>query len=410
MQRAGQADAVRTPIAVAERISGLDGLRGFALLGILLANIHYFSGWTFLDPEARAASAGAAVTWAENFLFLLLIDGKFYTVFSFLFGIGFALQLQRLQRRGANAGAVYLRRLFALLLIGLIHLCLIWDGDILALYALIGMVLLLLRNCSDRALLGGATLLILLPILGWPLVRLAGLHPILGLETYAEAQWASLTDGSELSPVDWLAQPDWGALWIWLQSGPIYRIAYLLDSWRLPKVLGVMMIGLWAGRRLAGGLLDDVRLLRRVATVGLALGLPANAIYAALGGLQQDAMLPGIAAQAAYALGVVPLGLAYAALFALIWHRKPGSLRLLAAPGRMALTNYLGQSAICIALFYGVGLGLIGRLQPAGFYALAIAIFALQVLLSTQWLQRFAQGPIEALWRWLTYGRRACKG
>lgn len=187
-------------------------------------------------------------------------------------------------------------------------------------------------------------------------------------------------------------------------------MAYLLDSWRLPKVLGVMLLGLWAGRRLAAGLLDDAALLKRVALAGLALGLPASAIYAALGGLEQDAMLPGIAAQAAYALGVVPLGLAYAALFALAWRRRPDRLRLLVAPGRMALSNYLGQSLICIALFYGVGLGLIGQLAPGAFYAAGVVIFVGQALLSTLWLRRYPQGPMEALWRRMTYGRRAGHG
>jgi len=400
------AGAVRQPLAVHQRIVMLDALRGFALLGILLANLHYFAGWVFLDADARAALAGAAVARVEGFLYLMLIEGKFYTLFSLLFGIGFALQLQRLQQRGPGAITTYLRRLLALLLIGLAHLCLIWDGDILALYALTGMLVLLLRDATDRQLLLGAAALILLPIVGWPMVRLAGLDPILGVAIHADAQWAALTGGSEVSPVEWLARADWGSLWIWLQSGPAYRIAYLLDSWRLPKVLGVMLLGLWVGRRLAGGLLDDSRLLRRVALGGLALGLPANAIYAALGGLEHDALLPGIAAQAAYALGVVPLGLAYAALFAIAWRRGPGRLRMLAAPGRMALSNYLGQSLICIALFYGVGLGLIGQLGPAGFYTAGMAIFGLQVLLSTLWLRRHSQGPMEALWRWMTYGRR----
>lgn len=115
-------------------------------------------------------------------------------------------------------------------------------------------------------------------------------------------------------------------------------------------------------------------------------------------------MLPGIAAQLAYALGVVPLGLAYAALFALAWQRARSGLQPLAAPGRMALSNYIGQSLICIALFYGVGCGLIGKLGPAAIYAVAIAIFAVQVLLSTLWLRHYPQGPLEALWRRMTCG------
>ncbi len=394
----------RKSIAASQRIAVLDALRGFALLGILLANIQYFAGWSFLKADGRAELAGAAVTQVEGFLFLLLIDGKFYTVFSLLFGIGFALQLQRLQRRSPQALTIYMRRLLALLLIGVVHLCLIWDGDILTLYAITGLLLLLLRNCSDRGLLFGAGLLILLPILGWPAVRVLGLDPIFGVKTLANQLWVTRTQGSELSPVAWLAQPDWASLWIWLQTGPVFRVAHLLDSWRLPKVLGVMMLGLWAGRRLGSGLLEDRQLLGRIAVGGLVLGLPANAIYAALGGLHHDAMGPGIAAQAAYALGVVPLGLAYVTLFVLASRGAGSPLRLLVPPGRMALSNYLGQSMICITLFYGVGFGLVGEFGPPGLYAVALAIFAAQALLSTLWLQRFEQGPMEALWRWMTYG------
>ncbi len=399
------APASPSQVAAPQRIGLLDALRGFALLGILLANVHYFAGWMFLDPDGRAALAGAAVAKFEGFLFLLLIDGKFYSLFSLLFGIGFALQLQRLQQRSAHATRIYLRRLLALLLIGLVHLCLIWDGDILTLYALIGVLLLPLRRCPDRALPGIAAGLILLPVVGWAALRLAGIDPSFGLQAYADAQWADLTRHSGLSPVDWLAQPDWLAAWAWIQSGPLYRIAYLLESWRLPKVLGVMLLGLWVGRRLSAGLLDDRRWLRRIALGGLALGLPANALYAGLGGLQQDAWLPGIAAQVAYAFGVVPLAAAYAALFALLLPYVGRGAATLAAAGRMALTNYLAQSLICIGLFYGVGLGLVGQLAPPAFYAIALSIFALQLLFSRVWLARFEQGPAERLWRWLTYGR-----
>jgi uncharacterized protein len=170
-----------------------------------------------------------------------------------------------------------------------------------------------------------------------------------------------------------------------------------IESWRIPKVLGTMLLGLWAGRRLAAGaLLSDRRLLRRVLISGLALGFPASLAYALLPG-QDQSDIPST-------IGTVPLAMAYAAAFALAWPRQQWLLGLFAAPGRMALTNYLATSLVGALFFYGFGLGLIGRLSPLEIYGVAVAIFATQTVVSHWWLARHSQGPMEALWRRLTYG------
>jgi uncharacterized protein len=150
-----------------ERIEILDGLRGFALFGILLANILIFSAWGFMPAEQRLALAGAdAVRW-QNFFHHVFVDGKFYTIFSLLFGVGFALQLRRLEKRGLDGIAIFQRRLLILLGIGLVHMVLVWDGDILTFYALIGLLLPLFRNWSERALLASAAVLIfVVPFVG----------------------------------------------------------------------------------------------------------------------------------------------------------------------------------------------------------------------------------------------------
>ena len=135
------------PTAKVERYDVLDALRGFALLGIFAANIRFFSGWEYLSQSNRTALGGESYAlW--DFLHLALIDGKFYTLFSLLFGIGFALQLSRLERRGAAATQIYMRRTFILLGFGLIHLFIFWEGDILTSYALLGFVLLAIRAWS----------------------------------------------------------------------------------------------------------------------------------------------------------------------------------------------------------------------------------------------------------------------
>lgn len=399
---ASAASAPRGPAAAApaaERIEQLDALRGLALFGILLANILYWSGWILMPAEARTVLAGAEAAERQHFLHLLLVDGKFYTLFSLLFGVGFALQLARLERRGADGVAIFRRRLLVLLAIGLVHLVLIWDGDILTLYALLGLTLPLFRDWSGRQLLAvAAVLLFAVPIAGQALFEAAGWAPHRAFSAFGDRIFVALggTPGNEIA---WLQREDWGAYWSWVLSGWPYRPSTLIESWRVPKVLGIMMIGLWAGRRLADGrLVGDRTLLWRVFGAGLAIGLPFSYLYASGSGLGQ-ASIPSI-------LGTAPLALAYGAGFLLLWPKLGGTIRLLTAPGRMALTNYLMQSLLGILLFYGVGFGLIGRLVPAQFYAVAVAVFATQILLSHLWLARFQQGPMERLWRLGTYGRR----
>jgi uncharacterized protein len=384
------------PVTAAERIDLLDGLRGFALFGILLANILYWSGWLFLPLDRAVAIAGAGQFAIDAFLHKLLIDGKFYTIFSLLFGIGFALQLSRLERRGADGVRIFRRRLLVLLAIGLVHLCLVWDGDILTLYALLGLCLPFFRKWSERRILLAGLGFLLLPLLGGPLFNALGWTPgalfyDLG-NSIAEPQ--GLHFGGES---DWLARPDWHSHFVWIASGSAYRVAMLLEWWRLPKVFGIMLIGMAMGRRLIEGrLLEDRKLLRRVCLWGMLIGLPLSLLYALDLKLGQDSVVA--------ILGTAPLGFAYAAGFALLWpHAK--WLAVLAPPGRMALTNYLMQTLLGITIFYGIGFGLVNHLPPLGFYAVAVAIFAFQIVFSRWWLARHAQGPMEWLWRRGTYGR-----
>lgn len=381
-----------------ERIEMLDALRGLSLFGILLANILYWSGWIFLTPEQQQELAGPQGSF---WLFQqTLIDGKFYTIFTLLFGIGFAVQLDRLEKRGADGVRIYRRRLTILLGIGLVHLMLIWDGDILTFYALVGLLLPYFRNWSGRALLGAAALLIfIVPFAGRQLFEALGWHPLQVSAALSDRIMAAL-GGTASDPVGWLRREDPYSFFAWVMGGWPYGIGVRLESWRIPKLLGIMLLGLWLGRRLiAGELLGDRRLLLATLAIGTVIGLPLSLAYGLTPGLDQ-ASLPSL-------LGTVPLGLAYAAGFALLWPRAQGSLRFLIAPGRMALTNYLSQTLAGIVIFYGIGFGLIGRVPPLGVYAIAALIFACQVAFSHWWLARYEQGPMERLWRIGTYGLRA---
>lgn len=395
------------PLDAGGRVDLLDALRGFALAGILMANLNYWSGWSFMSDEEKVLLAGPAAQRWVDYLHYWLIDGKFYTIFSLLFGIGFALQLHRLQQRSAGGLAIYRRRLAILLLIGMLHMTLLWEGDILLLYAALGFVLLACRQASDRSLLIAAVALVLMPIPGYALVWWAGVPGDLGLYGLGGALWAALGGDPDLSYVESMRLPGASAFFSWTLAGPPYRIGGFLETWRIPKVMAMFLLGLWAGRRLvARQLFENRTLLKQILCWGLVIGLPANAVYGLFGGVFELEGFPGLQATVVYAIGVAPLGLAYAAAFALLWPHIKGWSLWLAAPGRMALTNYLSHSVLGVIIFYGVGFGLAGRLQPVQWYAIGVAIFAAQAVVSVVWLRYFQFGPAEWLWRCLSYRQR----
>lgn len=386
------------PTPSPSRLPAIDGLRGLALLGILLVNLLYWSGWVVMTPEQQLAHAGESMRQVHGFLERLLLDGKFYTVFSLLFGLGFALQLRRLQADGHDGVRIYRRRLTVLLGIGLLHTLLIWDGDILMLYALLGYLLPAFARLPDRALLTWSTLLVfVVPLAGQALLRAVGWNPGGAIMGAALDLFAAMGgDPAQEAGVAWLQHAGWREQLAWSSSGTLYSWGLRVESWRIPKVLGIMLLGLWAGRRVAQGrLLGDTRWLRQVLAGGLLVGLPASLAYALHQGAGQSHWSSTI--------GTVPLALAYAAAFLLAWPRLQPLLGLLVAPGRMPLTNYLAQSVVNGLVFFGPGLGLIGRVPLPAVYAYGLALFALQVAWSHWWLAWHAQGPMETLWRRLTY-------
>jgi uncharacterized protein len=390
------------------RYDVLDALRGFALLGICLANIPVFAGWIFVEPAAKKDIFGAG--FYDAFL-LFSIDGRFYTIFSFLFGLGFALQLSKIKESSTSAAASrYLRRISILLIIGLFHNFFLWIGDILTLYALLGFALFAVRKLSDRSILSLAGLMLLLPIPGYIVFWYFDIAPDLGL--YALTSRIAGGDGSlGVFFTRWIESMTTSDIMTFFQKNleiGVGRFGYYFDTWRIPKVFGVMLIGLWAGRQLvAGNLLENKRLLKRVCTIGLLIGLFSSIFYTQLEGLDSFSghSNEGFWSVAAYMLAVFPTGFGYIAGFTLIWLSSPSVLRVFAASGRMALTNYLTQTLISIFLFYGIGLGLGISGGPISFVITALSIVIVQTLLSNIWLKHFEFGPIEWLWRCGTYGK-----
>ncbi|MBT1449339.1 DUF418 domain-containing protein [Glaciecola sp. XM2] len=386
----------------------LDALRGFALFGIFFANIPFFAGWLFVDNDAKLNIAGAELY--DSFM-LFFIDGRFYTIFSFLFGLGFALQLSRLQAKASDhANYIYLRRLGILLIIGLLHHFVFWAGDILTLYAVLGFALFFVRHLSDTKILYLAAAFFLVPVIGYWAFWTLDINPSLGLyELTGQFVSGQANAGSFLAgfyevvyTTDLLR---FFELNTQLGTG---RIGYYFDTWRIPKVFAVMLLGMWAGRRLVTNhLFNDEKLINRTIVIGLIIGLPSSIAYSTLSGLNsfQPHSTEGYISVIAYTLAVFPLGFAYIALFVKLWNNNSGLLKMFASPGRMALTNYLMQTVLGISIFYGIGFGLAIQYGPASFVLIAILIFVLQVILSNIWLKHFQFGPVEWLWRVLTYGQ-----
>jgi uncharacterized protein len=391
------------PASVGERAEWLDALRGFALLGIVLLNVQTFSGYVFRD--AISTWMPMHRTWdtldpALDFAVHALIQGKFYSLFAFLFGLGFALQLRRAETIGAQAMPVMHRRLAWLLVFGLAHALLIWFGDILTVYAVFGFALLRFRHLSQPALLRWALFFLASPVLIYMLFMAVGLgDPLAGDpttppgESFIVKATRTIATGSYLDVVQTQS--------LFYPGGWIRRALRLA----LPRIFGMFLLGMWAAR-IGLPLLREAQrpLLRRWLLWGVMLGLPLNIGFTALGG--GEALLPasarGLLAVAMASLGMPLLCLAYVAAFALYWRGlRPDSL--LVAAGRTALSHYLGQSVLCVGVFYGYGFGFFGRVSYTLAVPIAIAVFAILALLGRAWLGRFPQGPMETLWRRLTY-------
>ena len=303
------------------------------------------------------------------------------------------------------------RRLLVLLAIGFVHLTFIWEGDILALYALVGFALIPLRRLSQRALIATAAVLLVLPVVEQALIVAShgALDPGAPLLEIAGRWQTAMGFAADATPYPVLKYASFTEAMRFQLSGIWFRYADLLTTGRPFKVLAMFVLGLWVGR---SGMLRDIEpwvpLLRRVRLVCLVIGLPAALVQALMEVSPSPPDSPlQILAAAAYALGVAPLAVAYASHLALLWRRAIWRDRLAwaIAPGRMALTNYLMQTVIAIALFHGIGLGLMGEAGPVTWPLIAGVVVAFQAAVSWWWLGRFPFGPMEWLWRRATYGR-----
>lgn len=397
------AQVPHSPLQPEGRIQVLDILRGFALLGILLANMRFYS-----QPLVAAMMGGptGGIDLVTTHLVRFLVEAKFYSLFSLLFGIGLFVQMTRAEAHGAGFGRLYVRRLVALGGIGAVHAFLLWPGDILTTYAVLGFVLLAFRNRQPRTLIVWALVFLVLPLLVVAVQTVVTPLPSGGAASPSRA--LSVAQATVRVSHDWQVYGHGSFAEVTAQRVRDFRLLLPAFVSMAPGMLCMFLTGLWVARR---GLLHDVTSHRpqlvRIFAICVVLGAVAN------GGVlfaRESLAEPGwrLAMRVMQAFGAPLLCFAYAAGIAVLaadqrWRRR---LAPLGAAGRMALSNYLLQSAVCTTLFYGYGFGLLGRVGVAGGVALALALWSAQLVISTLWLRRFSYGPAEWVWRSLTYGRR----
>ncbi len=401
-------EAKLTPVSEPQRIASLDVLRGFALLGILVMNIQSFS---MILPAYLNPTAYGDLTGANYWVWLLshvLTDQKFMTIFSMLFGAGIVLLSSRVEARGQSATGVHYQRMFWLIVFGLLHAYLLWYGDILFLYGICGLVVYLFRKLSPRKLLvlGLLTIAVssaLYLFLGWSMQ----FWPAEAVEELQQAHWRA---GPE--KLAWEVEAYRGG---WLQ-----QMAH-----RVPMSFGIETGGLliWGFWRAGGLMLVGMGLFK----VGVFTLKRSAGFYAAL---VMGALLVGIPTvyygvhrnftvgwdvHSSFFFGwqfnywgslIVSMG--WIGLVMLVCQRSAltALTRPFAAVGQTAFSNYILQTVICTTLFYGHGFGLFGKLERVEQVGIVLAIWAFQLIVSPIWLEYFRYGPLEWLWRSLTYMQR----
>jgi uncharacterized protein len=398
-------------VTAGERIATLDILRGVAVMGILAMNIVAFADVpaAYFNPLAQTVPTrtGDLLAYAGNFL---LFDGKMRGLFSLLFGASLLLLSEKM------ALGVVRRRLFWLLLFGALHFFLIWWGDILVTYALIGFLALAFRNAGPRALIITAVVLILVQFALYASMTFYALElqgPVLDGTATADQlrEWEQLNRDTIMPSAQHRAEA------IALYLGPWTTLVHhqLTEKTFFPlaglfafgsETLGYMLLGMAA---LKSGLLTGAwedRRYRRWALVCLAVALPVYLVALRLLFRSEWAAPAVFMWSFAATVPVRPLMItAFTSLIILGTRRGGAVVKRIAAAGRAAFTNYLGTSIVMTGLFYGWGLGLYAKLSRTELLLVVIAGWALMLLWSKPWLERFRYGPLEWAWRSLTNWR-----
>lgn len=399
-----------TPIAKSQRLEIIDLLRGFALLGILMVNLP-------LMNAPYAVQSGEFMLWTDplnhyaHWFILFFFTGKFYTIFSMLFGIGFYFFLKKANETGESVLPVFRARLSWLLLIGILHVVLLWYGDILVFYALFGFVMILFRNKSNKALIVWAVIILTIPVL--LSISLVGLMKIaLSMPEVAESVQVGVQTAVE-NMKNFVEK----ALVVYSTGTFSEIVAVRLEEFQnilagllffFPNVLAMFLIGMVLARN---KVFEDIEVskpfFKKLFFISLAVALVFNTAFAWFGvRLSMSSLDWNFAGyMVGQAYGAPALSFVYISIIAHCYHH--GYFQKLSKAiintGRMALTNYLMQSIIATTIFFSYGLGLYGKVNLWQGILLTVTIYVIQVLWSNFWLKYYRFGPMEWLWRSLTY-------
>ncbi|PYZ94620.1 hypothetical protein CR194_03560 [Salipaludibacillus keqinensis] len=395
-----------TPISSENRVHELDMIRGFALLGILVANMPFFA-----SPAVYLMMTDVMM-WSESyhvfaeFLINFFTSSKFFTMFSFLFGLGFIIFLERATEKVTSPRKLFLKRLFFLLIIGLIHAFGLWYGDILIIYAITGLFLLLFYKRKPKTVLIWAFLLIIIPAAFISfmalLVFLAG--------DMIPADPASTALGMQMLEQSIAVYGSGTVAEIFTQRAADYSFMFTNYLFMMPVILGMFLFGVYVAKKgLYKNIDSHLPFFRKVCVWSLVIGLPFNSLYV-FSYFEQGAEVSVY--MMTYFVGSVIGGPAlcffYMTSIILLtrhetWRKLFNPLR---AVGRLALSNYLFQTVVSTMIFYNYGLGLFAEVGPVYWLIIAAILFGLQIWLSNLWVKKYRFGPAEWAWRTLTYGKR----
>ncbi|MDS2171866.1 DUF418 domain-containing protein [Nesterenkonia sp. CL21] len=374
-------------IATHQRLHDVDALRGFALLGIFVVNITFmasaYPGNLVDDP-----SFSSPVDHIARFLVAVLFSMKFYLLFSFLFGYSFVLQMEASRRAGKAFVPRMLRRILGLFLLGVGHIVVLYGGDVLTTYAVVGLILVAMHRVRDVVALRAAgaiyAFVLLSLIMSALFIDRSAFMPEEAQRLIIAAEQTQLLLGG---PADVVAHHLSGLDLLVVQAASLQG----------PTALAMFLLGMVAARRgLFTALSERPRLLRQAQVVGFPVGLGGGIVYALLGADSNTVAVAVSVATAPF------LTAAYVSTLVQLMHRAAWIREAFAPVGRMALSNYLAQSVVGVLLFTGVGLGLAGRVSPPLLILTACIVFAGSVVASRWWLRRHRYGPAEHLLRWFT--------
>jgi uncharacterized protein len=393
-----------SPVSKTDRIVSIDLLRGLAVLGILIMNIQHFSMPTaaYINPTAYGDLTGMNL-WVWIFSHILA-SAKFMSIFSMLFGAGVLIFTQRAELKGLNSAELHYRRMGWLLLFGLMHGYLLWSGDILVAYSLCGMIIFLFRNTRPVILVRIAFAFFLVPTLldlffvwsmpGWPLESVQ-----FTLESWLPGA-KTIEHHLEVYRSGWLEQMELRV------PGTIFMQTKYFIMQPFWRVMAMMLLGMALFKWQVLSLGRSSGFYLKMAILGLAIGFLLSGMGVFLNFKYQWTMEFSmfLGSQLNY-VGSVGVALGYLALTMLFCRSGccAGLKSVLSAVGRMALSNYILMTLICTFVFYGHGMGLFGSVERKFQVLIVLAIWTLILIVSPLWLKRFRFGPLERIWRGLTY-------